>query len=58
MKNTETWEYKIKEQELDKTKEKLALRIGYGIIQLYGLVNRCIEEQKTFNEWARQESEE
>ena len=58
MKNTETWEYKIKEQELDKTKEKLALRIGYEVMQLYGMVNRYIEEEKKFNEWAKQESKE
>jgi hypothetical protein len=58
MKNTETWEYMIKEQELDKTKEQLALRIGYAVIQLYGLANRYIEEEKKFNEWAKQESKE
>ena len=56
MKNTETWEYKIKEQELDKTKDELAIRIGYAVVELYGLVNRYIEEEKKFYEWARQES--
>ena len=58
MRNTETWEYKIKEQKLDKTKDELAMRIGYAVVQLYGLVNRYIEEEKKFNEWARQESKE
>ena len=58
MKNTETWEYKIKEQELDKTKDELAMRIGYAVVQLYGLINRYEEEEKKFNEWARQESKE
>ena len=58
MKNTETWEYIRKEQELDKTKETLALRIGFAVMQLYGLVNRYIEEEKKFTEWARQESKE
>ena len=58
MKNTETWEYKIKEQELDKTKDELAMRIGYAVVQLYGLINQYIEEEKKFNEWARQERKE
>ena len=58
MKNTETWEYMIKEQELDKTKDELAMRIGYAVVQLYGLMNQYIEEEKKFNEWARQESKE
>ena len=58
MKNTETWEYKIKEQELDKTKDELAMRIGYAVVQLYGLMNQYIEEEKKFYEWARQESKE
>ena len=58
MKNTETWEYKIKEQELDKTKDELAMRIGYAVVQLYGLMNRYIEEEKKFYEWARKESKE
>ena len=56
MKNTETWEYKIKEQELDKTKDELAMRIGYAVVQLYGLINQYIEKEKKFYEWTRQES--
>ena len=58
MKNTETLEYKIKEQELDKIKDELAMRIGYSVVQFYGLMNRYIEEEKKFNEWAEQESKE
>ena len=58
MKNTETLEYKIKEQELDKIKDELAMRIGYSMVQLYSLMNRYIEEEKKFNEWAEQESKE
>lgn len=54
MKNTETWEYKIKEQELDKTKDELAMRIGYEVVQLYRLMNQYIEEEKKFYEWVRQ----
>lgn len=58
MKNTETWEYKIKEQELDKTKDELAMRIGYAVVQLYGLMNRYEDAERKFQEWARQESKE
>ena len=58
MKNTETLEYKIKEQELDKIKDELAMRIGYSVVQLYRLMNRYIGEEKKFNEWAEQESKE
>lgn len=58
MKNTETWEYKIKEQELDKTKDELAMRIGYAVVQLYGLMNRYEDSERKFQEWARQESKE
>ena len=58
MKNKETWEYKIREQNLDKTRDEIAMRIGYTVVQLYGLINQYAEAEKKFYEWARQERKE
>ena len=42
--------YRLKEQELDKTKDEIAMHIGYHILEIRNLLCEYIEKEKEFYE--------
>ena len=46
--------YQIKEQELDKKKDEIAMQMGYTILDLVMLLNQYKEEERKFQEWVKE----
>ena len=40
--------YRLKEQQLDKTKDEIAMRIGYHVLEISNLLQKYIEAEKEF----------
>ena len=55
MKDTNSFEYKMREQKLDTTKDQLAMRIGYAVITFFSLLERYRKEENEFNKWVKEE---
>ena len=40
--------YRLKEQDLDKTKDEIAMRIGYHVLEIRNLLRKYEEAEKEF----------